>query len=70
MMKVGNIHHYLAYAAAAVALVSVILAGISRLMMQTLGIAALSYMSLATVAILFAIYFLVEGAVYAAKKAK
>ena len=69
-MKVGKIHHRLAYAAAAVAAVSVILAGISRLMMQNLGITAPSYMSLATVALLFAIYFLVEGAVYAAKKAK
>ena len=67
-MKVGNKHHYLAYAAAAVALVSVILAGICRLMTQNLGITANSYMALATVAIIFAIYFLVEGAVYSAKK--
>ncbi len=70
MMKVGNIHHILAYLAVAVSVVSVILAGISRLMMQTLGITTGSYMSLATVAILFAIYFLVEGAVCSAKKAK
>ena len=70
MMKVGTVHHILAYLAAAVAAVSVILAGISRLMMQTLGITTSSYMLLATVAILFAIYFLVEGAVYSAKKAK
>ena len=70
MMKVGNIHHILAYLAAAVAAVSVILAGISRLMMQTLGITTGSYMTLAIVAILFAIYFLVEGAVCSAKKAK
>ena len=69
-MKVGTIHHYLAYAAAAVAVVSVILAGIARLVEQSLGITVGSYMSLATVAILFAIYFLVEGAIYAAKKAK
>ncbi len=70
MMKVGNIHHYLSYVAAAVAVVSVILAGISRLICQTLGLTIGGYMSLATVAILFAIYFLVEGAVYAAKKTK
>jgi len=70
MMKVGTAHHILAYIAAAVAAVSVILAGISRLIMQTLGITTSSYMSLATVALLFAIYFLVEGAVYYAKKAK
>ena len=70
MMKVGATHHILAYLAAAVAAVSVILAGISRLIGQTLGITQSSYMTLAIVAILFAIYFLVEGAVYAAKKAK
>lgn len=69
-MKVGTIHHYLAYAAAAVAALSVILAGISKLAGVTLGIAPGSYMSLATVAILFAIYFLVEGAVYFAQKGK
>jgi len=70
MIKVGTAHHILAYLAAAVAAVSVILAGISRLIEQNLGIGVGSYMSLATVAILFAIYFLVEGAVYYAKKAK
>ncbi len=70
MMKVGTTHHILAYLAAAVAAVSVILGGIARLMEGTLGIKADSYMALATVALLFAIYFLVEGAVYSAKKAK
>ncbi len=70
MMKVGKIHHILAYLAAGGAAVSVILAGISRLAGATLGITTTSYMLLATVAILFAVYFLVEGAVYYAKKAK
>ncbi len=70
MIKVGKTHHILAYLAAAVAAVSVILAAISRLIGQTLGIQQSSYMTLAIIAILFAIYFLVEGAVYAAKKAK
>jgi hypothetical protein len=69
MLKRGA-QHYLAYAAAAVSLVSVILAGIARLMTQNLGITTTSYMLLATVAIIFAVYFLVEGAVYAAKKGK
>ncbi len=69
-MKVGTVHHRLAYAAAAVAVLSVIFAGIAWLAGTILGIAATSYMTIATVAILFAIYFLVEGAVYAAKKAK
>ena len=66
MMKVGTTHHILAYLAAAVSAVSVILAGISKLIGQTLGISTTSYMALATVAIVFAIYFLVEGAVYSA----
>ncbi len=69
-MKVETTHHTLAYIAAAVSAVSVILAGISRLMAQTLGLTLGSYMTLATVAILFAIFFLVEGAVHSAKKAK
>ena len=69
-MKVGKIHHYLAYAAAAVAALSVILAVISRLAGATIVITQGSYMTFATVAILFAVYFLVEGAVCAAKKAK
>ena len=70
MMKVGTTHHILAYLAAAVAVVSVILAAISRLVGQVIGITQGSYMTFATVAIIFAIYFLVEGAVYSAKKAK
>ena len=70
MLKVGTIHHRLAYAAAAAAVLSVIFAGISWLAGAILGIAAGSYLTLAIVAILFAIYFLVEGAVYSAKKAK
>ena len=69
-MKIGKVHHNLAYAAAGVAALSVILAGISRLIEQALGMAPTSYLTLATVALLFAIYFLVEGAVYAAKKGK
>jgi len=68
MMKGGTAHHILAYLAAAVAVVSVILAGISRLVEQTVCFQIGSYMTIAIVAILFAIYFLVEGAVYSAKK--
>ncbi len=70
MMKLEKIHHILAYVAAAVSAVSVILAGISWLIGQNLGLTGRSYMSLATVGLLFAIYFLIEGAAYAAKKAK
>ena len=68
MMKVCTPLRILAYIASAVALVSVILAGISRLIMQTMGLMQGSYMSLAIVAILFAIFFLLAGATCAAKK--
>ncbi len=67
-MNVGTMHHILAYLAAAAAAVSVLLAAISRLTGQTLGLMQSSYMMFATIAILFAIYFLVEGAVYFAKR--
>ncbi len=67
-MKVGTTHHILAYLAAAAAAVSLILAIISRLVGQVIIVTQGSYMMFATVAILFAIYFLVEGAVYSAKK--
>jgi hypothetical protein len=70
MLKVGKIHHILAYVAAAVSVISIILALISRLTWQRLVITQGSYISLAIIAILFAIYFLLEGAVYAVKKAK
>ena len=70
MMKVGKTHHNLAYLAAAVAVVSVILAGISRLIMLPIVITSTSFMSVAAVALLFAIYFLVEGVIYSAKKSK
>ncbi len=68
MMKVGKIHHRLAYLAAAASALSVLLAAISKLIRATIITTQDSYMLFATVAILFAIYFLVEGAVYAAKK--
>ncbi len=68
MIKIGKKHHILAYLAAAVAVISVILAGISKLVGATVGLQQHSYMSLATVAILFALYFLLEGIVYSAKK--
>ena len=67
-MKVGTVHHRLAYLAAAVSALSVLLAIISRFTVATIVITQGSYMNFATIAILFAIYFLVEGAVYAAKK--
>jgi len=70
MFKVGTTHHILAYLAAAASAVSVILAAISRLIVQAFIITQGSYMMFATVAILFAVYFLVEGAAYSAKKAR
>ncbi|MFC1977361.1 hypothetical protein ACFLWS_03740 [Chloroflexota bacterium] len=68
MMKVGTMHHRLAYVAAVASALSVLLAIISRLIGATIVITQGSYMNFATVTILFAIYFLVEGAVYAANK--
>jgi hypothetical protein len=67
-MKVTTTHRVLAYIAAAVALVSVILALVSRLLLQTVGFRIESYMIVAAVALLFAVYFLLEGAVHAARK--
>ena len=68
MMKVGKVHHILAYVAAAVSALSVILAIISRFTGETIVITQNSFMNFAIVAIIFAVYFLVEGMVYAAKK--
>ena len=70
MFKVGTIHHILAYVAAAVAAVSVILAALTKFIGQGPLLTIGGYMNFATVAIIFAIYFLVEGAVYYAKKGK
>lgn len=67
-MKVGTTNRVLAYIAVAVALVSVILAIVSRFIGQTIVITQGSYMDFAIVAILFAIYFLLQGAACAAKK--
>ena len=70
MTKVETTHFILAYLAAAVAAVSVVLAALAWLMGQPLAIPPGSYMTLATVAILFAIYFLIAGALYSAKITK
>ncbi|MFC2072328.1 hypothetical protein ACFLUU_06435 [Chloroflexota bacterium] len=77
MMKVGTVHHRLAYAAAAASALSVILAAISKLVggilgteIVIMGATPTSYLTVATVGILFAIYFLAEGAVYSANKGK
>ncbi len=67
-MKIGTAHHRLAYLAAAVAALSVIFAAIAQFAGLILGVSAGSYLTLATVAILFALYFLVEGVISAAKK--
>ncbi len=68
--KISTIHHILSRLAAAVAVISVILAGISKLIAQTLWITDHGYMTVAMVALLFAIYFVVEGWADAAKEAK
>ncbi len=70
MHKIANTHHIMARAAAAIAVVSVLLAILSKLIDQTLFIYRPSYLTIATVALLFAIYFIVEGWADAAKKAE
>ena len=57
MMNMGTIQRILTYTAAVVAFISVILAGLSRLFGQTLGLQQNSYMNLAIIAVLFAIFF-------------
>ena len=69
-MKVGKAHRILAYVAAGVSALSIILTTISRFSGQTLVITQGSYLNIAVIAILFAIYLLLEGAAYGAKKAK
>ena len=69
-MKVSTKHRILAYISAAIAVISVVLALVSRLVMQTVGFKIESYMAVATVALLFAIYFLLEGAVHHTKKSE
>lgn len=64
MIKVGMIHWVLAYLAAAVAVVSVVLAGISRLLAQPVGFALFSWMLVAGVTMLFAIYFFAGGILF------
>lgn len=64
MIKVGVIHWVLAYLAAAVAVVSVVLAGISRLLAQPVGFALFSWMVVAGVTMLFAIYFFAGGILF------
>ena len=64
MVKVGLIHQVFGYIAAAVAVVSVILAGIARFLAQPVGFALFSWMIVAGVALLFAIYFLAGGILF------
>ena len=65
MLNMGTIQRILTYAAVAVAFVSVILAGLSRLLGQTLGLQQGSYMTLAIIAVLFAIFFAINRLVTA-----
>lgn len=65
MLNMGTIQRILTYTAAMVAFVSVILAGLSRLIGQTLGLQQNSYMTLAIIAGLFAIFFVMNRLVSA-----
>ncbi|MFC2019512.1 hypothetical protein ACFLU4_06155 [Chloroflexota bacterium] len=70
MAKTGTKRHILARIVAVGAVVSVILAAISRLTGQPLVLGAIGYSTLATIALLFAIYLMVDRWADAAKKDK
>ena len=61
MMDMGNRRHMIARLAALLSGLSVLLAIISRLIGSNIVVTQSSYMSFATVAILFAIYFRLGG---------
>ncbi len=61
MIRVGVIHQVLAYLAATTAAVSVIFAGVCWLVAHPVGFALFSWMIVAAVAMLFAIYFFAGG---------
>ena len=61
MMDMGNKRHMMARLAALLAALSVLLAIISKLTGSNIVVTQSSYMSFATVAILFAIYFRLGG---------
>jgi hypothetical protein len=67
-MVVERVHHLLAYVAAGAAVFFVLLAGISRLTSRLLWLTISAYLDLAIFAILFAIYLLIQGMVFAAQK--
>jgi len=70
MVKTGTKRRILARIAAAVAAISVLLAATSWLIGRGLLISTTGYFSIATVALLFAIYCVVDGWADAAKKDK
>jgi len=66
-MNIGKWHQRLAYLAAAASALAVLLAVISKFAGANIVITQGSYMSFAGVAVIFAIYFLVQGVVKAGK---
>jgi len=69
-MVVERVHHLLAYVAAGGAVLFVLLAGISRITSRVLWLSLSSYLDLAVFAILFAIYLLIQGMVFATQKTR
>ena len=67
-MKVGKRRQMLARLAAAASALSVLLALIAKLVGETIVVTHASYMSFATVAIIFAVYLVVDGWADAARK--
>ncbi|MFC2058756.1 hypothetical protein ACFLTS_03820 [Chloroflexota bacterium] len=68
MPKIGDVYHWLSRLAAAVAAVFVLIALIGAAADNTIWIGHLSWLTAAGVALLFAIYFVVDAAAIAAKK--
>lgn len=68
MMDMGNKRHMMARLAALLSGLAVLLAIVSKLTGSTIVVTQGSYMSFATVAVLFAIYFRLGGMADAEKK--
>jgi len=68
MISISLIHQVLAYLFAAVAVVGVALAGVIRFTGQQVGFGLFSWMSIAGVSLLFAIYFFAGGILLRDKK--
>ncbi|MHA2067629.1 MAG: hypothetical protein ACXABY_24970 [Candidatus Thorarchaeota archaeon] len=70
MPRLGWKHHLLSRLVAAAGAACVILSALSKVVNQDLGASRANYLLLATVLLLFAIFFMVDGWADTAKKAQ